>query len=774
MVSLGALMLGLGERSMLLPVGVLLAALISIWITDVTGWFHLNRPVTRIAALAAVLLSLWQVLELRSSVQVLAIANLLVYLQVVLLFQDKDYLTYWQLMMLSLLQVVSAAAFNQGALFGVILAAYLVAGLAAMTLLFFYRERNLFGQAAEAPAEAPTPPGRWPLASWQSSFAGTPAGASDRSAVGGELWRRLGRVAGGTVLLTAVIFFALPRLGNSAWRGPGAALRKSVGFSDQVMLGELGSIIENRQEVLRIRFFEDQTRQPYAVQNEVYLRGAVLMRYSHGRWRALERPVAQADRPVERGVPLPGEAFVRQEITIEPMDRNELFCVWPFVGADEQPDSRFYFDARRQRLLRQEEYARERFTFELATTAFTQGVQSVLIPSEGAVNPRPLLAMPADQGRIAVPGLAAQARAWLGDVPLSSGDRLSRARLLERMLRDSGRFQYSLEGQVRDRALDPIEDFVTKHPRGHCEYFASALVLMLRSQGIPARLVVGYKTDEWNDLGGFFQVRQLHAHTWVEAYLEPQQLPADLIRGDRHWEWADGGWLRLDPTPGGEPQQAARETLLKKTDRYLSWLDYLWDSYVVEMDSPRQREAIYRPLINAVESAAKRLTDPAWWRSMLGNLWRTARGGVAHLGVGWRLVGISVVVALAALMLSWAYRVGLTPRRFLKRLTGQAAAASGRPHATVEFYRRLEAALARHGLVRASCQTQREFAEQAGLALAQSVGRVDLAALPPRIAEAFYEVRFGGQSLEPAEHGVVEAALRELEQADQPAVKKPM
>ncbi len=99
-------------------------------------------------------------------------------------------------------------------------------------------------------------------------------------------------------------------------------------------------------------------------------------------------------------------------------------------------------------------------------------------------------------------------------------------------------FQYSLTGADRNPSIDPIEDFVTEHPQGHCEYFATALTLMLRSQGIPARMVCGFKCDQndWNSAGGYYQVRQLHAHTWVEAYLRPSQLPVKLEHGKDYWK----------------------------------------------------------------------------------------------------------------------------------------------------------------------------------------------------------------------------------------------
>ena len=175
--------------------------------------------------------------------------------------------------------------------------------------------------------------------------------------------------------------------------------------------------------------------------------------------------------------------------------------------------------------------------------------------------------MPEVDGADALPNLVKLAQRWIDQSGLPEEDRVGRARYLERQLATSGQFQYSLVGQPRDPKLDPIEDFVTKHPQGHCEYFATALTLMLRSQEIPARMVVGFKCDEWNPVGGYYQVRQLHAHTWVEAYLQPDQIPPDLMHGGNYWHWKDRtaagcGSIRLPPerAPSGNRAGSRRST----------------------------------------------------------------------------------------------------------------------------------------------------------------------------------------------------------------------
>jgi hypothetical protein len=112
---------------------------------------------------------------------------------------------------------------------------------------------------------------------------------------------------------------------------------------------------------------------------------------------------------------------------------------------------------------------------------------------------------------------------------------------LQRFFRD---FRYSLY-QPSTIISSPIEDFLLNRKAGHCEFFATATVLMLREMGIPARYATGYAIQEYDDMLGMFVVRQRHAHAWALAYL-------------------DGRWRAVDTTPGiWLETESAEETLLQ-------------------------------------------------------------------------------------------------------------------------------------------------------------------------------------------------------------------
>jgi len=510
-----ALLFGMGQDDVLLPALVAAAAAASIVLTDVGGWFRLNRPAASVLAIVAFALLARRMFSWDDVGSIRAIAQLLVYLQIILLFQRKDGRVYWQLIVLSLLLLVVATVFNQGAMFGLLMVAYLFVAISAMALLFLYREARRHAPAETAPpGPADSADARpWPLGAATSFATADATRQPDEPGAGREFLRQLVRMALGTLAFTAVIFFILPRFGQPAWRSPFYQPRSLVGYSGQVELGELGQVIEDPAEVLRIGF-ADLGGRMYPAGGAIYLHGTILTHYADHTWTLPDVPELPRRLRAVREQP-PGEIVV-QTVTMEPTDRREVFCVQPVFTIEEPPD--LWFDAARGSLLRSQNAASERSEFRLRTNSLRKGHQRSLLPA---------LARPADLAPLVqvprgeLPTVVALADRWMAEAGLPEECRMDRARHLASKLRNSDQFHYSLNAQPRDLESDPIEDFVKNNPHGHCEYFATTLAMMLRAQGIPTRLVIGYKCDEFNPLGKFFQVRQLHAHTWVEVYLEP-------------------------------------------------------------------------------------------------------------------------------------------------------------------------------------------------------------------------------------------------------------
>ena len=123
-------------------------------------------------------------------------------------------------------------------------------------------------------------------------------------------------------------------------------------------------------------------------------------------------------------------------------------------------------------------------------------------------------------------------------------------------------YSYSLQSAFESQNFTPLSDFLFNTRSGHCEYFASAMAMMLRSVDIPARLVTGFAVHHYNPLTGLYEVRALHGHAWVEAWIE------------------DAGWVSFQPTPGytmpQEPEEDAdRGTTSEELGQYLDQLSSL-------------------------------------------------------------------------------------------------------------------------------------------------------------------------------------------------------
>ena len=117
---------------------------------------------------------------------------------------------------------------------------------------------------------------------------------------------------------------------------------------------------------------------------------------------------------------------------------------------------------------------------------------------------------------------------------------------------------------------DPVLHFLFSSKKGHCEYFATAMALLLRTIGIPTRIVGGYLGGDWNELGQYYLVNQSDAHTWVEVWIE------------------DRGWVTFDPTPGVPLKK--RSPLVAKIFRFIDFLKLKWYYWVIDYDIGRQMD----------------------------------------------------------------------------------------------------------------------------------------------------------------------------------------
>ena len=226
--------------------------------------------------------------------------------------------------------------------------------------------------------------------------------------------------------MTLVVFFTVPRLGETAWRGAIVRQRHMVGFDDRVKLGALGSLVENPEEVMRVQLLDEDSGRMLQLRGELYLRGAVLTQYERGQWSCPDY-VPGRRQTLQPSWDRDDAAPVRQIVEIEPADRPELFCVWPFVRS--QPNENLLVDFAKQRLVRTHEACRRRLHFELGTHGIVDREQAALNSWR-----EPGVGMPFEQWRTEVvrgqllqtpelPRLAALAARWDRESGLPADDR---------------------------------------------------------------------------------------------------------------------------------------------------------------------------------------------------------------------------------------------------------------------------------------------------------------------------------------------------------------
>jgi hypothetical protein len=276
------------------------------------------------------------------------------------------------------------------------------------------------------------------------------------------------------------------------------------------------------------------------------------------------------------------------------------------------------------------------------------------------------------------------------------------ARILTEHLSRSREFRYSLQSEVRDPQIDPTLDFLQNVRSGPCDRYASALALMLRSMGIPTRIVKGYRGLE-RVREGEYVVRQSNAHAWVEALV-----PANDGSGEYDW-------LTLDPTPEGESSLA---DLTRWLQRQQTGGQEFFRELIVNYNA-RSRAAML-----------ERLTSPDTLLYLLP----------------WGLGAVVVVLLL------WLYRLRRRAQtsKFVLGIHG--------------LGERLQRLFARQGLHRIPNATAQEFADQAQRWLQDNrlEAWVDL---PRQVAAAFYRVRYGQQSLSESELQTLSERVEQLERA---------
>jgi transglutaminase-like putative cysteine protease len=287
-------------------------------------------------------------------------------------------------------------------------------------------------------------------------------------------------------------------------------------------------------------------------------------------------------------------------------------------------------------------------------------------------------------------------------------------------------YDYTLDLK-RNEHLQPLDDFLFEQKRGHCEYFATAMAILLRAEGIGTRIVNGFLGGQWNRYGQYFAVAQGDAHSWLEV-----QLPMEHCEGER-CTWSTH-WVRRDPTPAGTGSPT-EISLLSRLRAYTDAFRMRWYKHVIEYDLEQQAG-----LISTAQKAWKHLATP------------NTRLSPAELATRRKATWIVGGCLLALIICGIAYRRRRHQSHRQKR-TKVSKTALIAVHLMDECLRLYE----RHGYIRQDHQTPREFLSDLTRQAAPGCPTVAC------IVDLYETLRFGLEDDQKTEIPSLLKALRQIE-----------
>ena len=520
------------------------------------------------------------------------------------------------------------------------------------------------------------------------------------------------------VLLTVPVFVVSPRV-------PVATLQlqqapHTAGFGDKIKFGDMRSTLDSDRLFMTVRT-------PKAHK----WRGIVLDFYDGKGWRRTPRQGKRYDAEGDGTIwlqaparPRGREALESAEVILEPTDSRYYFAPqWPAAmevefGAVAQGGA--------HELIRTEDPQAKRLRYVIWSGKLDHP-DDTREREDMAKYLKLLPHLPASIGELAHRVTAA-----------ASTDR-QRAEAIDRFLAE-GEYTYTL-GAAPPADRDPVAWFLTESKSGHCEYFSSAMALMLRTLGIPSRVVNGFNPGRFDEYAGTWTIYERNCHSWVEAYLPGE------------------GWVEFDPTTGNGREAVSTLAQRLGLDQFqayrvamgfLNRVDFEWQRYVVSFSVSMQLDML---------QAISRLYDDLEIRL---RVWLNR----ARLRKPSAIAAALVLLVLAGRLLRrplarlWRWLVALL-LPLLRWLRDELTRISARRRAPEvgAFYRELTDLLERHGIAHPAHETPWEFARRLATAAP---------ALSPHAAvvtDAYCRVAYRGATLAAPEADAVSRALAAVHDA---------
>lgn len=733
--------------AMIFPVAVAVASLVALSSVDRKPGGGLSSSIANVLAFLAMGLSYVE-MRIDPNLLLLALTHWLVYLQLIKMFMTKTEQDDWFLFAIGLLQVMVGAVISQSDQLGLLLLLWAASAIWVLALFHLHREAIRHQTNQVGPAGDKT-------------LSRDAANQGYKGLFRFSFYSGMLRVLLTSIALGGLIFMLMPRaevMGRILKRA--GVSRNLTGFDTEVRLGQLGEILENDSVVMTVEFYDEENERADAPADP-YWRGVTMGMYNGRNWRRQQFEIASygvSVRPSAADKPI-----VTQRIRLESNSSDVLFGLRPMLYARGNRRNTPELNSIDGSLRRDPQPGQ--FDYEIRSSLDPNRPQ----PYENPPDQRRLMILRNIPKADLRETLQRIAEPVVRHIP--ANDPARRAEALESFLRDSGEFGYSLKQDVVDASIDPVEDFLVNRKAGHCEYFASALALLLRSIEIPSRVVNGYKGGDWNVAARVMHVRQKHAHSWVEALVGKRENGLPL-------------WITLDATPSRQREASvAKVGGLGGSLRQLNdFVRYVWVFYVVGFNAERQNRMIYQPALR-LWNDAKRGFRIIGEQLRAGWNWLTSPRDARSI-FSWN--GFAFTVTLLSL-LSLTFWLG---RKLVRAIWSRWRGPwrdDGQTLPGFLLYRRLIQILKRIGLERPPAETPREFAVRVSPNLllrgggagrspatvtdaiprqgSSTVGETTaLSAVPAAVTEAYYQLRFGRDAKLDDRISELDSRLDELEQ----------
>ncbi len=490
----------------------------------------------------------------------------------------------------------------------------------------------------------------------------------------------------GMLVSASGIFFALPRLSYGYLSKFAQDNSLVSGFSDNVNLGEIGRIQQSSQTVAHIKIDNDP-KGLYA--SNLYLRGTTLTKfdgfkwvnpphqtevipYSYGGHFAIVGRASPISERVEKFGFSTQHKILRYRIEMEPIGTNVVFLL-------SQP--RFVIGRFREISVDLDDSVvnldRDHFAGDYL------GISDISQPSaQDAAAYNETVPYELRSRYLEVPKVDPRITRLAHSLTDDERTPYLKAAAIQSYL--TTQFGYTLE-LPSSMPPDPLADFLFRRKKGHCEYFASAMAILLREAGVPSRIVTGFRGGEFNQLTGSYILRAKDAHAWVEAYIPGV------------------GWMTFDPTPVGSVPVI---TAWRRMEMYLDAAREFWREWIINYDVMRQQQ-LTQKTVTQTRDRFRELRS--WGQKKYFGLLELARKVNRDATSQPKRFGGRVVITLAAILV--LFNVARLYKVWRRRALARNPRSAPQTAASI-WYERMSKAAARRGFRREPTQTPQEFAKK--------------------------------------------------------------